>query len=291
MKLLTFKWHGVERLGWLLDDKKTVLAVDQKDTDLPQSIMDLINCGSYSPDQLLQVEDKLERLNIDDLDILPPIVPGTIFCVGLNYSDHAKEVGLEKTKYPTLFLRLARNHVAHGKAIQVPLISNTLDWEGELVAVIGKRCRHISADQALSYVFGYSIYNEGSVRKFQGHTSQFGLGKNFEASAAFGPVIVTADEFGNPYEKTIETRIDGELVQSAPVSNMLHKIEDVIEYISSAMELLPGDIISTGTPAGVGVGMKPPRFLREGEQVDISISGIGTLSNPVKKETTEPVVA
>lgn len=268
----------------MLDDGKTVLTADSGNTGMPNSILDLIKLESDSFVQQLEQNPSVKRLNFEDLDILPPVEPGAIFCIGLNYSDHAAEVGKEKTEFPTLFFRLARNHVGNGKAIVAPDLSNTLDWEGELVVVIGKGGRYIPASKAMEHVFGYSIYNEGSVREYQHHTTQFGLGKSFQASASFGPIIVTTDEFGNPYEKVIETRIDGEVVQSGSVSNMLHKIEDVIEYISSATELMPGDIICTGTPAGVGAGMSPQRFLKPGEQVDISISGIGVLSNPIIAE-------
>lgn len=283
MKLLTFKWLGTERFGFLSEDEKTVFAVRSDSKNTPQSLMEFIELGSNSPD-LLQQKASLDELDKEGLELLPPICPKAIFCIGLNYSDHAKEMGKEKTEYPTVFFRLPRNHVAHGEIIVAPKLSDTLDWEAELVVIIGKGGRYISSGEALDHVFGYSIYNEGSVRDYQHHTSQFGLGKCFQGSGAFGPVIVTADEFGNPYGQSIETRIDGEVVQSGPISNMLHTIEDVIEYISSTTELMPGDIICTGTPAGVGAGMKPQRFLKDGEQVDIHISGIGTLSNPVKSE-------
>ena len=169
----------------------------------------------------------------------------------------------------------------------VPTCSDSLDWEGELAVVIGKGGRHIATDHASTHIFGYSIYNEGSVREFQRHSKQYGLGKNFQASGAFGPVIVTADEFGDPYQHKIETRISGELVQSASISLMLHKINEVIAYLSTATELQAGDVICTGTPAGVGVAMQPRRFLQDGETLEVSISGIGKLSNPVRAEPTD----
>lgn len=292
MKLLTFKFKGADRLGWLLDDGQTVLSTDPEDRNMPQSIIDLIKRGPYARNQLTSSETTLESFNLQDLNILEPIVPGGVFCVDSNYPDLAAKDpvandGLEGSEYPTLFWRLPRNHVAHGQPLMVPTSSNTLDWAGELVAVIGKRGRHIEAEHALHHVFGYSIYNQGSVREYQSHTSQFGLGKNFHASGAFGPVIVTVDEFGDPYQHEIQTHLNGEQVQNAPISSMLCRIEDIIAYISSSMELQPGDIVCTGTPGGVGVDMKPPRYLTDGETIEVSISGIGTLSNPVEAEPTD----
>jgi 2-keto-4-pentenoate hydratase/2-oxohepta-3-ene-1,7-dioic acid hydratase in catechol pathway len=285
--LLTFNLKGVDRLGWLLDDGQTVLSSDPEDTNMPQSIMDLIKRGPYARNQLTSSKTTLESFNLEDLKLLEPIVPSGIFCVDSNYSDPSTAETLERPAYPSLFWRLPRNHVAHGQPLLVPTSSNTLDWAGELVAVIGKRGRHIETDHALHHVFGYSIYNQGSVREFQGHTSQFGLGNNFHASGAFGPVIVTADEFGDPYQHEIQTHLNGEQVQNASISSMLHRIEDVIAYISSSTELQSGDILCTGTPGGVGADMQPPRYLRDGEIIEVRISGIGTLSNPVEAEPTD----
>jgi 2-keto-4-pentenoate hydratase/2-oxohepta-3-ene-1,7-dioic acid hydratase in catechol pathway len=227
-------------------------------------------------------------LAIETIQLLPPIAnPSAIFCVGLNYAEHEREAPVKGTDYPTIFLRLARNQIAQGQPMITSVLSDTLDWEGELVVIIGKAGRHIKAANAFDQIFGCSIYNEASVRGFQHHTSQFGMGKNFEGTGAFGPCLVTADEFGNPYDHSIETRIDGEVVQVAKIDDMLHRIEDVIEYISSATTLLPGDIICTGTPAGVGAARKPQRFLKPGETVSVSVTGIGTLKNQVMAEGAE----
>ena len=288
MKFLTFKTHGsaVVRLGWLLEDETTLVSVDPSDENLPHSINELIERGDLGLRQLDQAQElhALDRYTIDEIEFLEPLVPNSIVCVGLNYSDHAKEVGKELTEHPTIFFRLARSHVPHKQPIVVPSCSDTLDWEGELAVIIGKGGRHIQIEHAQQHIFGYSIYNEGSVRKFQSHSSQFGLGKNFQASGAFGPVVVTADQFGDPYQHQIETRIDGEVVQSASISNMMHSIEKVIVYLSTAMDLQAGDVICTGTPSGVGVARNPRRFLKHGETVEVKISGIGTLVNPVIDE-------
>ena len=289
MKFLTFKHDGRGRFGWLLNDETTIVSINPQDKHLPQSLIDLIQGGERS---LLQINEharsgSLNEFEIDEIEFLEPLVPGAIICVGLNYSDHADEVGKELTEHPTIFFRLARSHVAHKQAIFVPKCSDTLDWEGELAVIIGKGGRHIAPEKAKEHIFGYSIYNEGSVRKFQGHSTQFGLGKNFQASGGFGPVVVTADEFGDPYQHKLETRIDNEIVQSASISNMLHSIESVIAYLSTAMVLQAGDVTCTGTPSGVGVARRPRRFLKHGEIVEVEISGIGTLTNPVLDELSE----
>ena len=290
MKFLTLKHEAHARLAWLLEDEQTVVSVDPTNKDLPQSIVEIMEQGPDAQEKLIKAHERgeLEQHTVSDIEFLEPLVPGAIFCIGLNYSDHAKEVGKDQSAKPTLFFRLPRSHTAHAKPIFVPSSTPTLDWEGELVVVIGKAGRHIPADRARQHIFGYSIYNEGSVREFQRHSTQFGLGKNFQASGAFGPVVVSADEFGDPYQHQIETRIDGEVMQSASVDLMLHRIEDIIAYLSTAAELQPGDIICTGTPSGVGTAQKPRRFLKHGETVEVSISGIGTLSNPVRDEPTSP---
>lgn len=286
MKLVTFHYEGAVRLGWSLPNDGIVLLVDAQLTGGPETMIDLIGAGRAGLDQLRRAKDQLRPLPQDELRLLPPVPdPRGIFCVGLNYAEHEREAPVAGSDYPTIFLRLARNQVAHGAPMITPLSSQTLDWEGELVAVIGTPGRHIAPQDALDHVFGYSIYNEASVRAFQHHSSQFGMGKNFEATGAFGPCVITADAFGDPYAQRIETTIDGETVQAAPIDDMLHRIEDVIAYISSATWLQPGDLILTGTPSGVGAARQPQRFLQDGETVSVTVSGIGTLTNPVNLET------
>jgi 2-keto-4-pentenoate hydratase/2-oxohepta-3-ene-1,7-dioic acid hydratase in catechol pathway len=283
LKFIAFKWRGFERLGWLLDDEETVLGVERETIGMPQTVMDVIKRGPYARHQLKKAEETLERLNINDLEMLPPITPGTIFSVDSNITDSApEEDGLGFTVYPTTQIRLARNHVPHGQVIDVPKLSKTLSCEGKLAIVIGRGGRYISPLHAMKHVFGYSIYNEGSVKGFEKHASLPGLGKFFDLSASFGPAITTEDEVGDPYQQTIETRVDGKAVNSGPLSSMLHRIEDVIVYISSAIELFPGDIICMGIPTA------EERYLKKGELVEITISAVGTLANEIKDEPTEP---
>lgn len=275
-----------EQLGWVQDDGSTILIVNPELDGMPASMMDVVVGGEKAIRTIASAADKFQTTSIDAVQLLPPLTePKAIFCVGLNYAEHEQEAPVAGTDFPTIFLRLARNQIAHGQPMVTPDSSQTLDWEGELAAVIGKPGRHISPDNAFDHIFGYSIYNEASVREFQHHSSQFGLGKNFEGTGAFGPCIVTADDFGDPYAHHIRTILDAETVQSAQISSMLHRIEDVIAYLSSATTLQPGDIICTGTPSGVGAARNPQRFMTDGEIVTVEISGIGSLTNPVLAES------
>ena len=277
---------GFERLGCLLDDGETVAAVDRENKGMPQTLMDVIKRGPYALHQIKQGEDSMERFNVNDLELIPPIIPWATFSVTANSTDAAETRRMENAAYPTINLRTPRNHIAHRVVIDIPLKTKTLESEGKLVVVIGRTGRYITLEHASRYIFGFSIYNEGSVKEFQGHTSQFGLGRMFDTSCAFGPTIVTKDEVGDIYQQTIETRIDGELVQSNLLSEMRHTIEETITYLASGVTLFPGDIICIGIP--VGGGPKPERFMQIKEQMEVSISGVGTLSNEVNDEPSTP---
>lgn len=225
------------------------------------------------------------RVDLDQLVLLPPIpAPDKIICIGLNYQEHLEETGMQKPEKPSIFTRYPSSIVAHGADIVRPKASIMHDYEGELAVVIGTAGRHISESEAQAHILGCTCFNDGSVRDFQGHTTQFWPGKNFVASGAMGPWIVTLDELGDPEALTLETRLNGETVQSSPTSDLAFKIAELIAYISTVTELLPGDIIATGTPSGVGLYRKPRLFMKGGDTVEIEISGIGTLSNPVINE-------
>lgn len=285
MKLVTFIRDERALLGWVQDDGATVRVIDAASGSLPKTMHDVVAGGDAALDAIRAAADNLECVPLAGLNVQAPLpLPAGIFCVGLNYAEHEREAPVSGADFPTIFLRLARNQIADRAPMITPTCSATLDWEGELVAVIGKAGRHIAPENAFDHIFGYSIYNEASVRAFQHHSSQFGMGKNFEGTGAFGPCIVTADEFGDPYEHNIKTRLDDEIVQSSKIDLMTHRIEDVIAYISQATTLQPGDIICTGTPGGVGAARKPQRFMKPGETVAVTISGIGTLTNTVQAE-------
>lgn len=285
MKFLSFESRGYERLGWLQDDGKTVLAVKLESRGMPQSIKDVIKRGPYARHQIKNAKD-LESFDIDDVQILPPLIPWATMCIAANSSDKEEADRLKSSEQPTLYIRSPRNHVAHGEVVDIPLRTKTLECEGKLAIVMGKGGRYIAEEHALKHVFGYTIYNEGSVKEYQAHSSQFGLGKMFDLTSGFGPYIVTEDEFGDPYQQSIETRINNEVVHSAPISNMLHKIEDIIVYISSAITMFPGDVICVGIPTDNC--FKTERLTQKDDLVETSISGLGKLSNTVKPEPTEP---
>ena len=286
MKFLAFEWRGYERVGWLRDDGKTVLAVDRESRGMPQSIMDVIRRGPYALHQIKSAEESLEKFDIDDVKILPPIIPWATFCVAANSSDTEEAARLSEAEFPTIYIRSPRNHVPHGDVLDIPLRSKTLECEGKLAVILSRGGRYIKPDHADRHIFGYAIYNEGSVKEYQSHTPQFGLGKMFDLTSGFGPAIVTEDEVGDIYQQTLETRIDGELVHSASLSGLRHTIEEVIVYISSAITMFPGDMICMGVPAGDGP--KPERLVQKDETVETTISAVGRLSNVVKPEPTTP---
>jgi 2-keto-4-pentenoate hydratase/2-oxohepta-3-ene-1,7-dioic acid hydratase in catechol pathway len=218
---------------------------------------------------------------------LEPVIPdpGIIFCVGLNYAPHIKEMGRELPTYPSIFSRTARSQIGHGQPIVVPRVSSDLDYEGELAFVIGKGGRYIAEADALSHVAGYACYNDASIRDFQKHTTQFTAGKNFWATGPFGPWMVTPDEFGDVGSRSVTTRLNGKVMQNAPFTDLVFSVPHLIAYISSFTELKAGDVIATGTPGGVGTARKPPVYMKAGDVVEIEISGIGILRNPVVAES------
>lgn len=224
-------------------------------------------------------------LALADVRLLPPITdPGKIICVGLNYLDHVAETGRKLTERPALFSRYAASQIGHLEPMIKPFESEQLDYEGELAVVIGRGGRRIRTADALTHVAGYACYNDGSIRDWQYHTTQFLPGKNFVGTGAFGPWLVTADEIPDPTVLRLSTRLNGELMQSATVASMINSIPEQIAYISTFTLLEPGDVIVTGTPGGVGSKRKPPIFMKHGDIVEVEIDGIGILRNPVVNE-------
>lgn len=221
-----------------------------------------------------------------DVAFLPPLVrPPKILCVGLNYADHTKESPYEQPPYPTLFARFASSLVGHGRPVIRPRVSEQLDYEGELAAVIGLGGRHIAKDRALDHVAAYSIFNDASIRDYQFKSPQWTVGKNFDATGAFGPVLVTADELPRgAVGLRLETRLNGQTVQSADTRDMLFDVATLVTILSEAISLEPGDVIVTGTPAGTGLGRKPQLWMRAGDVVEVEVGGIGILRNPIADE-------
>lgn len=210
--------------------------------------------------------------------------PGKIVCIGLNYRDHAAESNLAIPEVPTVFAKFPTAVIGPGDAIVLPKNSNKPDYEAEFAVVIGKGGRHIDEEHWRDHVFGYTIVNDVSARDFQMATSQWIIGKTFDTFAPMGPAIVTADEIEDPHNLRISLTLNGETMQDSNTRNLIFKIPQLIAHLSSVFTLEPGDIIATGTPAGVGFARKPPRWLRPGDEVSITVEGVGTLTNPVVAE-------
>ncbi len=215
-----------------------------------------------------------------------PVVPNPskIICVGLNYRDHVQETSRPIPMHPVLFPRFAASQIGHLQPLVRPRVSQQLDYEGELAVIIGRPGRHIGAERAFDHVGGYAIYNEASIRDWQRHTHQYTAGKNFAGTGAFGPWLVTADEIPDPRELTLTTRLNGEVMQHASVADLIFPIERLIAYVSTIIELEAGDVLVTGTPAGVGGTREPAVWMRPGDSVEVEISRIGILKNSVQQE-------
>lgn len=228
-----------------------------------------------------------ERVDVASLKWLPPLSrPPKIICIGLNYADHSKESKIVQPDYPTVFFRASTSLVAHNAPIVRPRVSDSLDYEGEAVVVIGKGGRRIPKDKALGCVAGYSLFNDGSVREYQFKSPQWTVGKNFDGTGAFGPELVTADELPPGIKGLqLETRLNGKVVQSASTDDMVFDVATLIAVMSEAMTLEPGDVIVTGTPSGVGWARDPKLLMHAGDVCEVSVEGLGTLCNPIVDET------
>ena len=225
-------------------------------------------------------------LDLAQVRLLPPLPrPGKIICIGLNYADHSAESGFKQPDYPTVFARFSTGFIGQNEAMIRPKVSEQLDYEGELVAVIGKGGRGIPKASALDHVIGYSIFNDGSIRDYQFKSPQWTVGKNFDGTGGFGPIFVTADELPPGCKGLkLETRLNGKTVQSANISDMVFDVATLVSTLSEAMSWETGDIIVTGTPSGVGLGRKPPLYMKAGDVVEVEIEKIGILSNPIVDE-------
>lgn len=227
---------------------------------------------------------KAPTVDLGAVTLLPPVSdPEKIVCIGLNYKDHSAESGFKQPDFPTIFGRFNSSLIAHGAQILRPAFSEQLDYEGELVAIIGKVAKDVSEAEALDYVAGYSIFNDASIRDYQFKAPQWTPGKNFDGTGAFGPWFVTADELPPGCEGLrLQTRLNGQVVQDASISDMVFSVAKLIEILSSFLTLKPGDVIVSGTPSGVGLARKPPLWMKQGDVVEVEIDQIGILSNPVR---------
>jgi 2-keto-4-pentenoate hydratase/2-oxohepta-3-ene-1,7-dioic acid hydratase in catechol pathway len=283
MKLLTYSYRGKECWGAVVGDGVVDLSASMP--QYPQ-LSDYIASQEYLK-AAEHVKGKKSDASLADITFLP-VIPRAekIVCAVRNYMDHHQEVlamGIQRelSEFPAIFLRVWRSQCGHNAPIVRPRVSEALDWEGELAVIIGKEGRDIPVERAYEYVAGYSIYNDGSVRDWQFHAKQIASGKNFESTGAFGPWMVTADEIAPDRQLKLETRLNGEVKQSSHTGNMIFSIPVLINYASTIFTLVPGDVIVTGTPAGVGFGRKPPQYMKPGDTVEIEIEGIGILRNPI----------
>jgi 2-keto-4-pentenoate hydratase/2-oxohepta-3-ene-1,7-dioic acid hydratase in catechol pathway len=223
--------------------------------------------------------------DLDDVSLLPVIPnPAKVLCVGVNFDDHRKEMGREKAAYPTIFARYADTLTAHKAALVRPRVSTSFDYEGELAVIIGQEARNVPVEKAMSVVAGYSCFNDGSVRDWQRHTTQWTPGKNFPATGALGPSLVMRDDVGDLRPLSLTTRLNGAVMQEATFAQLVFDIPQIIAYVSSFTKLLPGDVIATGTPSGVGSARTPPVWLKAGDTVEVVIANVGHLVNTVADE-------
>jgi acylpyruvate hydrolase len=262
----------------------------------PPDLQDFLQCGDLSMAAahraLNFVEDRRAAGGIDelchslaDVEVLPPIRrPGKVICVGLNYRSHLAEIGEPVPEFPILFLKPSSSLIGHRQSIVLPRVSQQVDYEGELAVVIGRRGKYIPEQDALSYVAGYTCANDVSAHDLEFRTSQWTSGKMLDTFCPLGPVLVTRDELPDPGSLRLKTILNGRTVQDVCTSDMVFPVPFLISYISSLATLEPGDVILTGTPAGIGCNQKPQVFLQVGDHISIQIEGVGTLDNPVVAE-------
>jgi 2-keto-4-pentenoate hydratase/2-oxohepta-3-ene-1,7-dioic acid hydratase in catechol pathway len=283
MRFVTIHRTGYNEPGVWFDDQVIGLR-DAGFTDM----ISVIAGGADAIDRVFRWVDRPpsgERLDPETVRLSAPIPrPPKIICIGLNYRDHAEETGMAIPSVPTVFAKFPTAVIGHGHPIVLPKNSEKPDYEAELAVVIGKGGRHIPESNWREHVFGYTNLNDVSARDFQMATSQWMIGKTFDTFAPMGPAIVTADEIEDPHQLAISLSIGGEILQDSNTSNLIFRIPQLIAYLSSVFTLEPGDIIATGTPAGVGFARKPPRYLKPGDEVTVRIQGIGDLVNPVIAE-------
>jgi 2-keto-4-pentenoate hydratase/2-oxohepta-3-ene-1,7-dioic acid hydratase in catechol pathway len=278
MRWLSFLCDGAASWGYVTRDGAGVVDVGRRASypDLKAAIA----AGALA--ELAAAHGDAADLPLAGLRFLPPVPnPDKILCVGLNYKAHQEETGRGGEGFPTIFVRFANAQVGHEQPMVRPRESNTLDYEGEIAVVIGRAGRRIPRARALEHIAGFSIYNDGSVREYQRQTSQFTPGKNFAGTGAFGPWLMTPDEVGDPRRMELVTRLNGQVMQQATSDLMVFDFEAIIAYCSTFTELVPGDVLVTGTPGGVGAARNPPVFMDEGDVVEVEVRPIGLLRNRI----------
>ena len=280
MKLISFSKNGNEGFG-ALSGEHVVDLTGLKGAATLRALLEADGLGAARE----KLAAGAAAFKLADCTLLPPITnPSKVLCVGINYVEHAAEAGRTVGQYPVIFQRYADTLIGHGATMLKPKVSEKFDYEGELAVVIGKGGGHISKDDAMAHVAGYSCFNDASARDWQFHTHQYGMGKNFRTSGPFGPWLLTADEVPDYRNLRIRTLVNGHELQNDTPAKLAFDVPHLISYISQALDWRPGDVLATGTPSGIGFKRNPPILLKDGDTVDIVIDGLGTLSNPVRDE-------
>ena len=285
MKLISYYKNEQIRTGVLDGDQ--VVDLNEAVPSISHDLLTALNSGAdVTTAAKAAMASSTPRIALQAVKLAAPVPrPGKIICLGLNYYDHAKEGGRDKPEYPWFFYRGASSLIADGEVGLRPRVSERLDFEAELAVIIGKRAKHLSEADALSCVFGYSCFNDISVRDYQKKTPQWTIGKNFDNSGPFGPVLVTADELApGATGLKIQSRLNGKVMQDANTTDMIWGVAETIKLLTECMTLEPGDLIIMGTPAGVGQARTPPVWMKDGDTVEIEIERIGTLTTPIKNE-------
>jgi len=280
MKLATFTYQNQTRIGAVIENQ---IVDGLSDASFPTDMIEFLEQGDSALQkmQALILSEK-NRIPLADVKLLAPIPrPRKFLGIGLNYADHVDETGLEKPEYPMFFTKQSSCVIGNGAAIEIPPVSEKVDYEGELAFVIGKQCKNVSVKNAHEVIAGFTIANDVTVRDWQFRTPTWTIGKSFDTHGPLGPWIMTADEIPNPHALSLKTWVDDELRQNSNTCYMMFNCYEMIAYLSQAMTLEVGDVITTGTPSGVGVKMKPRGYLKAGQTVKIEIEGIGTLFNSV----------
>ncbi len=315
MRLVTYQREGQSRIGAQLDGQVVDLnrayqaalhhagnndELAVADLRVPPDMIGLLSGGgtalSAAQEALAFVRERLAAGDsphdlagivhaIDHVSLLPPVLrPGKVICLGLNYRDHAAEAGMAFPNYPVLFHKVAGSLIGHGQPIVVPRISSRIDYEGELAIIIGRRGKYIAEDEAYSYIAGYTVANDVSARDLQFRTSQWTTGKMLDTFGPLGPALVTRDEVADPNKLSIKTTLNGEVMQDGNTADMIFGVPHIVSYISAITTLEPGDVILTGTPAGIGNVRTPPVFMQPGDTVSVEIERLGVLTNPLVGE-------
>ena len=285
MRFTTFRQQGQDRLGLVLGTD--VIDLQQAQPQLSSDLRANLRAGAdLMAAARAAAASSAPRLPLASLELSPLLPePGKIICLGLNYFDHAKEGGRDKPEYPWFFLRCASSLLAPGARALRPKVSARFDYEAEVAVVIGKTIKHATLENALEAVFGYSCFNDMSVRDYQKKTPQWTIGKNFDRTGGFGPVLVTADELApGASGLRIQSRLNGQVMQDANTSDMIWGVAETIKLVTECMTLEPGDVVIMGTPAGVGQARTPPVWMKHGDTIEIEIENIGLLSNTVEDE-------